>query len=404
MTGRGLSVISDIDDTIKVSHVADKKLLMQNTFMRPFEAVPGMARLYQRWRRIDLQGAEGGRAEEGEGEVRNGARYDEKAELEYKEAAEKKKEKDEDEELMKNGEKEAKQTTTRFHYVSGSPWQLCGLLKSFLEEKGFPKGSMHLRHFRIKDSSAVQAAWTPPYTFKQRAIEPLLQMFPERKFIFVGDSGEMDPEVYGDLARAYPNQVLAIFIRRAPENPKMVLKQREALQKEKEEEEARKNALAPKEKALIAENEQVKEAILTTIEETQEEQGRMADEKNNEAEKEMKEDEKKAEEIAKEMQEIEKGEEEAAKDTEQLQENAEEVKEIEQVTEEGSVEDKLNEESQAEEKTEDERNEKEGEVDDRAEREARRWQVTFRDLDKTLWQVFDNAEELFSVRLPDLFH
>jgi hypothetical protein len=46
LTAEGLSVISDIDDTIRVSHVADRAALLRTTFVEPFEAVPGMADIY----------------------------------------------------------------------------------------------------------------------------------------------------------------------------------------------------------------------------------------------------------------------------------------------------------------------------------------------------------------------
>ncbi len=45
----GLSIISDLDDTIKISNVTNKQELIKNTFMRPFKAVPGMAELYRQW-------------------------------------------------------------------------------------------------------------------------------------------------------------------------------------------------------------------------------------------------------------------------------------------------------------------------------------------------------------------
>jgi phosphatidate phosphatase APP1 len=38
---QGISVISDIDDTIKISEVLDKVRLLANTFIFPFKAVPG---------------------------------------------------------------------------------------------------------------------------------------------------------------------------------------------------------------------------------------------------------------------------------------------------------------------------------------------------------------------------
>lgn len=38
---QGISVVSDIDDTIKISEVLDKVRLLANTFIHPFKAVPG---------------------------------------------------------------------------------------------------------------------------------------------------------------------------------------------------------------------------------------------------------------------------------------------------------------------------------------------------------------------------
>jgi phosphatidate phosphatase APP1 len=41
----------------------------------------------------------------------------------------------------------------------------------------------------------------------------LLNDYPRRRFILVGDSGERDPETYGTIARKFPARVLRIFIR-----------------------------------------------------------------------------------------------------------------------------------------------------------------------------------------------
>jgi len=152
---RGLSVVSDLDDTIKVSNVRDHRELMRNTFCRPFRPVPGMAELYQKWA----------------------------------------------------GERDA-----RFHYVSASPWQLFDVLREFLSTSGFPAGSLHLRNFRLEDGS-VLALWKSPEQYKLKAIEPLLNRFPARQFVLVGDSGERDPEAYAALARRHPQQVVRVLIR-----------------------------------------------------------------------------------------------------------------------------------------------------------------------------------------------
>jgi hypothetical protein len=45
------------------------------------------------------------------------------------------------------------------------------------------------------------------------AIESIIRRYPKGSFILVGDSGEKDPEVYGEIARRYPERVEAVFIR-----------------------------------------------------------------------------------------------------------------------------------------------------------------------------------------------
>ena len=81
-----------------------------------------------------------------------------------------------------------------------------------MEDANFPAGAFHLRKFRLKDSSFLSLL-DDPVGYKVGIIESLLQTFPRRTFILVGDSGEKDPEVYGILARRFPSQVKRILIR-----------------------------------------------------------------------------------------------------------------------------------------------------------------------------------------------
>jgi phosphatidate phosphatase APP1 len=150
---QGLSVVSDIDDTIKHSHVRDRHELMLNTFAREFTAVPGMA---ERYRAL---------------------------------AAE----------------------AVALHYVSSGPIQLYPPLAAFLVDAGFPPGSVHLR-----DSTSLQNV-VPTHAVsrahKLSTIRTLLDDFPQRQFVLIGDSGEADPEIYGQLAREQPTRIVAIHIR-----------------------------------------------------------------------------------------------------------------------------------------------------------------------------------------------
>jgi len=150
----GRSVISDIDDTIRVSEVLNRKELVRNTFCRPFKAVPGMVGVYRGW-------------------AANGA---------------------------------------QFHYLTASPWQLYVPLAEFTRSNAFPAGTFFMKDFRAKDSSFLNL-FASPERYKPPVIERLLRQFPKRQFVLVGDSGEKDPEIYGAIARKYPTQIRAIFIR-----------------------------------------------------------------------------------------------------------------------------------------------------------------------------------------------
>lgn len=151
---QGISVVSDIDDTIKITGVGNHRVVLQNTFLRSFEPVRGMPELYRRWAAA--------------GAV--------------------------------------------FHYVTASPWQLYMPLDEFRAAAGFPAGSFEMQLFRFKDRTALNLL-SAPDELKRPAIEKLLITWPQRQFVCVGDSGQRDPEMYAGLARKYPDQVVRIFIR-----------------------------------------------------------------------------------------------------------------------------------------------------------------------------------------------
>jgi phosphatidate phosphatase APP1 len=151
---RGVTIISDVDDTIKISTVTNRKELIKNTFLRPFQAVPGMAAQFQVW---EKQGAV-------------------------------------------------------FHYLSASPWQLYLPLEEFRAAEGFPRGVWSMKHLRLTDRSALDFLKSQE-AYKTTTLRAIFAEFPERVFVLVGDTGEQDPEIFGALAREFPRQVLRVLIR-----------------------------------------------------------------------------------------------------------------------------------------------------------------------------------------------
>lgn len=150
----GYSVISDIDDTVKISYVTNHKKLLEYTFLKEFKAVPGMAKLYRQWQSLNAS----------------------------------------------------------FHYVSSSPWYLYPPLQAFTDKNRFPKATFSLKDLRFRDETLFNLFKKGTET-KPDQIEPILQRYPLRKFVLVGDSGEQDPEVYADIYRKYPGQIEKIYIR-----------------------------------------------------------------------------------------------------------------------------------------------------------------------------------------------
>jgi len=95
------------------------------------------------------------------------------------------------------------------HYCSNSPWQLFPVIASYFHLAGLPPGSIHLKQY----SGMLQGIFEPVAERKKGTLERILRDFPERKFLLVGDSGEADLEVYTELAVANPGRILAVFIR-----------------------------------------------------------------------------------------------------------------------------------------------------------------------------------------------
>jgi hypothetical protein len=184
LEAEGVSVISDIDDTIKITEVRDKKATLRNTFLREFQAVPGMAEFYQTLARSPLRPSATLSPSDGE---RDGVRG-------------------------RSDNFDVPTNQIAFHYISASPWQLYEPLAALVASNGFPAGTFELKEFRWK-SRKFFSLFASPEKYKPGVIEPLLKQFPKRKFILIGDSGERDPEIYGALARKFPEQITQIYIR-----------------------------------------------------------------------------------------------------------------------------------------------------------------------------------------------
>ena len=97
----------------------------------------------------------------------------------------------------------------KLHYVSNSPWQMYPLLVTYFAQAQLPPGSFHLKQY----SGMLQGIFEPVAERKKATLDRIMNDFPDRRFILVGDSGEADLELYTETALRDPERVVAIFIR-----------------------------------------------------------------------------------------------------------------------------------------------------------------------------------------------
>ena len=102
-------------------------------------------------------------------------------------------------------------------YVSSSPWNLYGHFQELFQIHNIPSGPITLRNWGIERQSLVAIKTRK---FKLAAIREILDRFPDLPFILIGDSGEEDPEVYTEVMRLYPGQILIAYIRGVRSDPR----------------------------------------------------------------------------------------------------------------------------------------------------------------------------------------
>ena len=157
----GWGVISDIDDTIKITGTLSPIAVLKSTFLETPTPVSGMPELY-----ADLV------------------------------------------KLLAD---------PVFFYLSGSPYNLYPFLRGFRKEH-FPDGTMILRDASWQNlGGLISSLSINVKEYKVDRLEKMHTWFPDRQFICIGDSTQKDPESYGDIARRHPGWIKAIYIRRVPD-------------------------------------------------------------------------------------------------------------------------------------------------------------------------------------------
>lgn len=155
----GWGVISDIDDTIKVTQTSDPVGILKTTFLDTPEPCHGMPELYKFIHSLV-------------------------------------------------------QDTSSWFYLSASPYNLYPFLRDFRQQY-YPHGTIILRDASLTSLAGLLSTLTlGTEDYKVDRMEKIHSWLPKRKMICIGDSTQSDPEAYGDIYRQYPGWVKLILIRK----------------------------------------------------------------------------------------------------------------------------------------------------------------------------------------------
>lgn len=98
-----------------------------------------------------------------------------------------------------------------FFYVSSSEWNLYDDLNEFFKHNGLPKGAFLLNN--IKKWYELLKTGKTKHEGKLIRVTRILKAFPKQRFILLGDNSQSDPQIYTSIANKYPEQIVAIYIR-----------------------------------------------------------------------------------------------------------------------------------------------------------------------------------------------
>ena len=159
--GCSYGVISDIDDTIMATGVANKLIMLWRLFMQRAEsrvAFPGVAAFLSALH----QGPQGS-------------------------------------------------SLNPMLYVSRAPWSIYEILEAFFRLHQIPIGPLlFLREWGLTLQHPLPRR---AQDHKRDLIRDMMALYSRLSFILIGDSGQHDPEVYAQVVRDYPGRVAAIYIR-----------------------------------------------------------------------------------------------------------------------------------------------------------------------------------------------
>ncbi len=96
-------------------------------------------------------------------------------------------------------------------YVSRAPWGIYDILEAFFQRHAIPEGPiLFLREWGVSLKSPLPRR---AVDHKRHLIEAMMALYDEMPFVLIGDSGQHDPEIYSRLVERHGARIRAVYIR-----------------------------------------------------------------------------------------------------------------------------------------------------------------------------------------------
>lgn len=102
-------------------------------------------------------------------------------------------------------------------YLSNSEQNLYPLIYRFLKHNGFPRGPLFLKQMRKLWDLVMNVKIPAKNIHKITTLEEMIAMFPDKKFILMGDNTQQDLAIYLSAAEKFSQSIKYIIIRKVAE-------------------------------------------------------------------------------------------------------------------------------------------------------------------------------------------
>ncbi len=106
-----------------------------------------------------------------------------------------------------------------FFYVSSSEWNLYDYLRDVFQHKELPEGAFLLN--QVKRWYELWKTGKTKHEGKLLRILRIFQVFPNQRFILMGDNSQSDPGIYAKLGEKYADRIFAVYIRLVNEDKRL---------------------------------------------------------------------------------------------------------------------------------------------------------------------------------------